>query len=365
MLSAYILNSNLWRSLFLYHAMPRRLLRTQVESYYHVTSRVVDRNRTLREAEKRHFYDWMRRLEEFCGVQVVTYCLMENHFHLLVRVPQRNVQDELTEARLRELLPLIYRRQELAAALQELNWAGEDSTGEWMAEVLARYQARRFSLSVFLKELKQRYTRWHNRRHRRTGTLWEQRFRSVLVEGSETALLTIAAYIDLNPVRAGIVADPKEYRWSGYGAAVAGNLPARKGLGTILERTSFGKNRRVTWRSTAPRYRMLLYGQGAERNANPQTGTKARLGMSRSEVERVLERGGELSVGEILRGKVRYLTKGAAIGGADFLQEVFEDNRDRFSEKRSTGGRRMLGSDWGGLQVLRQVQRGVFGEKPA
>jgi putative transposase len=44
----------------------------------------------------------------------------------------------------------------------------------------------------------------------------------VLVEGAGYALTTMAAYIDLNLVRAGIVGDPKDYRWCGYGAAVAG-----------------------------------------------------------------------------------------------------------------------------------------------
>jgi len=322
---------------------------------------VVDRNRTLREAEKRHFYEWMRRLEKFCGVQVVTYCLMENHFHLLIRVPQRDVQEALTEARLRELLPLIYRRRELKEALQELDRAGRDSTGRWMAEVLARYHARRFSLSIFLKELKQRYTRWHNRRHRRTGTLWEHRFRSVLVEGGETALLTISAYIDLNPVRAGIADDPKDYRWSGYGEAVAGRTLAREGLGTILDRTSFGKNRRVTWHSTASRYRVLLYGHGEARDADAHTGSGGRAGMTCKEVEKHLAKGGRLSVGEVLRCKVRYFSDGVAIGGGKFLQEVFEENRELFSDKRSSGGRSMRGSDWGGLQVLRGLHRKVFG----
>jgi len=341
--------------------MPRRLLRVHSDACYHVVSRVVDRNRSLGVAEKRHFREWMRRLEEFCGVEVVTYCLMENHFHLLVRVPQREAQEKLTVGRLRQLLPLIYRKRELKEALQELDMAEGNPDGEWINEVLARYAARRFSLSVFLKELKQRYTRWHNRRHRRSGTLWEHRFRSVLVQGDETAMLTIAAYIDLNPVRAGIVDDPKDYRWSGYGEAVAGVKRARLGLGRILERTSFAVNRRVTWRLTAPRYRVLLYGHGEERDADALTGKSGRRGMARTEVERVLESGGKLSVAEVLRCKVRYFTDGAAIGGADFLQEVFEENRHRFSDQRHTGGRSMRGSDWGGLQVLRGLSRQVFG----
>lgn len=306
------------------------------------------------DAEKRHFHDWMRRLEGFCGVQVVTYCLMENHFHLLVRVPCREQMPALTEARLRELLPLIYRRRQLTDALQELDRAAGDASGKWMAEILERYDLRRYSLSVFLKELKQRYTRWHNRRHSRTGTLWEERFRSVLVEGDERALLTIAAYIDLNPVRAGIVADPKDYHWCGYAEAVAGSgkCVARTGLGAILERTSFGVNRRVTWRSTAPRYRMLLYGHGERRDADAKTGAQARMGMSRAQVDAVLERGGELSVAEILLCRVSYFTRATAIGRGEFLQQVFDENRERFSRNRSSAGRPMRGADWGGLRVL-------------
>lgn len=124
--------------------------------------------------------------------------------------------------------------------------------------------------------------------------------------------------------------------------------------------TSFGINRRVTWRTTGPRYRMLLYGHGEERLADAKTGKTGRLGMTRDEVEQVLKRGGELSVADILQCRVRYLTDGAAIGSAQFLQEIFEENRRRFGEKRTTAGKRMDGSNWGGLQVLRGLQKNVF-----
>ena len=350
--------------------MPRRLLRPNAESFYHCVSRVVDRNRTMGEREKHHFHHWLRRLEAFCGVQVVTFCLMENHFHLLVRVPcQRRMKESqpLTEDRLRELLPLIYSGRELRGALQELDRAAQaiDSSPGWMAEILNRYEARRYSLSVFLKELKQRYTRWHNRRHRRVGTLWEHRFRSVLVEGDERALLTVAAYIDLNPVRAGIVDDPKDFRWCGYAQAVAGSkttgYTARLGLRAILQRSSFGRNRQVTWRATASRYRLLLFGHGEARDADTRSGSPARPGMSREAVEAELERGGELSVAEILRCRVRYLSEGLAIGAEGFLEEVFEENRDRFSPGRRAAGNSMRGADWEGLRVLRGLRRDLFG----
>ena len=78
-----------------------------------------------------------------------------------------------------------------------------------------------------------RFTKWHNFRERRDGCLWSQKFRSVLVEGG-LAARTVAAYIDLNPVRASMVDDPKDYRWSGYGDAVAGVPRAREGLRLLV-----------------------------------------------------------------------------------------------------------------------------------
>jgi putative transposase len=60
-----------------------------------------------------------------------------------------------------------------------------------------------------MKSLLQRFTKWFNRRHSRSGHLWEDRYKSVIVE-SGTAARTIAAYIDLNPVRAGMVQGPAD-----------------------------------------------------------------------------------------------------------------------------------------------------------
>ena len=83
--------------------------------------------------------------------------------------------------------------------------------------------------------------------------------------------------------------------------------------------------------------------------------------MSREEVESVLASGGELSVSEILRSRVRYLSESAAIGGAEFVERVYEENRQRFTARRSEAGRVMRGSDWGGLRVLRGLRRKLSG----
>lgn len=341
-----------------------RILRPDALSFYHAYSRVVDKQLILGEREKRFFLTWMRRLERFAGVQVVTFCLMGNHFHLLVRVPEKAEMPPLDEATLLQLLPIIYSGRALFNATQELEracCAAASGNSSWVREILQRYDARRYDLSSFVKDLKQRFTQWYNTRNSRVGTLWEDKFHSVLVEGDEQTLLTMAAYIDLNPIRASLVVDPKDYRWSGYGESVAGKIEARKGLAAIFEHTRYATNRQLSWRSVGPRYRVLLYGHGEARDVDAQTGSPARAGLSREVVESVLANGGQLSLAQALRCKVRYFCDGAVLGTSDFVDRVFEENLQHSSPQRKNGARRMKGAAWGELRVLRDLQTRVFG----
>lgn len=72
------------------------------------------------------------------------------------------------------------------------------------------------SLSLTMQGVGRAYVRYFNRAQGRTGTLWEGRYRSTPIQ-TERYLLACMAYIDLNPVRAGLVADPGQYPWSSYG----------------------------------------------------------------------------------------------------------------------------------------------------
>lgn len=73
------------------------------------------------------------------------------------------------------------------------------------------------SAAVLMKHLGQRYVQYVNRVYRRSGTLWEGRFRSCLTQ-SEDYVLACYRYIELNPVRAGLVRHPRDYRWSSFHA---------------------------------------------------------------------------------------------------------------------------------------------------
>ncbi len=72
------------------------------------------------------------------------------------------------------------------------------------------------ALAGMMQALGRKYVRYFNDRHQRTGTLWDGRYKSTVVQ-SESYLLTCMAYLDLNPVRAGMVVQAADYAWSSYG----------------------------------------------------------------------------------------------------------------------------------------------------
>jgi REP element-mobilizing transposase RayT len=299
-------------------------------------SRVVDRRFIFGDLEKEVFRGFMRRQARFAGVEILTYSCMSNHFHILLRVPRRQeIDDQELERRLRAIHP-----PKKARALIEQIAEHEQAGNATLADDLrARYHARMYDLAAFMKELKQRFSTWYNRRNRRRGTLWEERYKSVLVEGAGHPLLTMAAYIDLNAVRAGIRTEPAEYRFCGYGEAVAGNREARAGLIALCRR--FGPC--PGWTEASRHYRHVL-----RQPEHPTAKPRAR------ETD-------ELSREQALRIRVRYLTDGVVLGSRRFVDEVFEQCRSRFSPRRADGARQMKGADWGRLFVIRDLRSNVYG----
>ena len=306
-------------------------------------SRILERRFWLGEVEKRVFMDLVRRLERFSGVEVVAYCLMDNHFHLLLDVTTR--PDELGEKELIDRVEALYGKNE--AEVLKLRWAQAGERGHHAAitQEKERLMNRMYDLSIFMKELKQRFTQWFNKRNDRRGPLWEDRFKSVLVEGTPAALRTIATYIDLNPVRAGLCDDPKDYRWCGYGAAMGGDQKARKRLRML----AVWPLAPTTWGEACKRYRVCLFGQGEE--------TGERKGFDKNAVAEVLEAGGRLSPFELMRCQVRYFSDGLALGSQSFLDQLFETNRNLFGPNRTSGARSMQFGHWDGLKAMRDLRR--------
>jgi putative transposase len=230
-------------------------------------------------------------------------------------------------------------------------------------------------LGEFMKGLLQRYTQWHNRTHERTGRLWEDRFKSVIVEDG-VAARTVSAYIDLNPVRAGLVEDPAAYRWSSYGEAIGGGAKGNGGKARAGLVRAWGAHQGLAadaglWAGTVSRgYRNLLMGRAMEKS-------EQRVTQDGQVVKNVLRKGikaqgqgsggesratGEIAFGTVLRCRVRYFTDGAVIGSREFVNEAFASARERFGPRRKDGARRWRGAGApaaGVLWSLRDLRVGV------
>lgn len=130
---------------------------------YHVTSRGDRREPIFEDDEDRQsFLKVVAQATERFDAVILAYCLMDNHYHLVIHT----------------------RRGNLSRLMQQLNGV---------------------------------YTQMYNRRHSKVGHLFQGRFKGILVD-ENAYLLEVCRYVDLNPVRARVVLDPGNWRWSSYGA---------------------------------------------------------------------------------------------------------------------------------------------------
>ena len=172
--------------------MPRRARVTLPGIPLHIIQRGNNRQPCFFADEDYRFYlDWLGEYAEKAGCRIHAYVLMTNHVHLL------------------------------------LSGDEAESTGRLM------------------KALGQRYVQYVNRTYRRSGTLWEGRYRSCLTQ-QESYLLTCMRYIELNPVRAAMVAHPGEYRWSSYRANAQGEADTLISPHSAYESLGSDPNTRLT-----------------------------------------------------------------------------------------------------------------------
>ncbi|MBR3582907.1 MAG: transposase [Kiritimatiellae bacterium] len=218
--------------------MRRPRIKSPGEGFYHVVSRISGRRFLMDDGEKGILLGMVRAAAAFSGVEVYTYALMDNHFHLLLRVPQR---EEVDDAELSRRVRALYGPERSGRLFAQ--WGQWLSAGDTLRveEAKKRLCSRMYDLSQFIKTFKETYTQDYNRRTGNTGTIWEGRFKSILLEGAYAALMAVGAYIHLNPVRAGMVEEPELARFTGYGAACSGDAAARRGLLALVARALGGE----------------------------------------------------------------------------------------------------------------------------
>jgi REP element-mobilizing transposase RayT len=312
-------------------------------------TRTVNGERLFENRDKEVLRKMIWQVASFCGVEVLTYCIMSNHFHVLVRIPVLGEVSDKELLRRYQVLypkPTKYQTASVAVMVQTLAAGGEE------AEVVRlKLLARMGDVSEFMKAVKQRFSVCYNRSHGRYGTLWAERFKSVLVEGKGNPLQTMAAYIDLNPVRAGIVKDPKNYRFCGYAEAVVAHAPASKGLRAIWA-DRLGATKEPEEKALEV-HRELMFGERAND-----------LGVAAPERERLLQALEDdkvmLPKASVLRCRVRYFTDGAILGSQEYVRGFVDIWQVEKGRKNPPKANPMKGADWGGLTTIQGLRRRVF-----
>jgi len=295
--------------------MPRiaRLIVKQEEAVYHVMSRSALDGYVIGDVEKEFLLCLIKRLSKTYFAKVLGFCLMGNHFHLLVRMRPGS---EFSNAEIKRRFRLYY---------------GDDDKRELEEERIPFLRKKWGSLSEFVKEIKQGFSRYYNRRHHRKGFFWSERFKSVIVDNGET-LINCLAYIDLNPIRAGIVEKPEAYRWCSLGYHAQTHNRDRF-LSTDFGLTEFAVK---SAKERFAFYRRFVY---------------EKAGLIK-EVEDH-SKGLKLSSVDRFRYRTRYFTDSGIIGTKEFVSQVYQAFKGNFSSKHEKRPRLIQGLD--GVYSLKRL----------
>jgi len=322
--------------------MPRttRLIINDETAVYHVMSRTALDGFPLGDIEKDFMLDLLRRYSALYFVEILGFCLMGNHFHMLVRMfPEHKFTDED-----------IQKRYE--------NFYGDERVFAtcWTPSLREKLS----NLSEFIREIKVGFTRYYNKRSHRRGYFWGDRFKSVIVENGET-LINCLAYIDLNPLRAGLVERPEDYRWNSLGYHIqTGNKDDFLSLDFGLK--EFGV---LDPEERLKSYRRYVYEAGAvnrpEKGKTPEkyaplsqvnsTGQAMVIGDKILEKER--NREFELSRSDRFRYRTRYFTDSGIIGSKEFVSMNYRRFKGVFMSKREKIPRPVAGLD--GIYSLKRL----------
>ena len=194
-------------------ARTARIKRTQTGvADYHVMSRASNKQFLFEKgAVKTDLGLAIRCAAEFCGVRLLAYAIMSNHFHAVVRVTR--TETPVPEAELIRRVGVLKgakAAEKLSQHWGELHAAGFNSLLE---EEQNRLRVQMNDVSQFVKILKEVFDRCYKRDWEYTGSIWSGRFKSTLIEDGQY-LATCIKYVLYNPIRAGIVRQVKDYLWS-------------------------------------------------------------------------------------------------------------------------------------------------------
>ena len=288
-----------------------RFLRNDQSTVYHVISRTALDGLPLKDEDKDYLLYLIKHFSRIFFVDILGYCVMGNHFHLVCRVyPEEEVSREELEKRYKEYFGL----------------------GAYVSDIdLEYYKHRWTSLSEFVKDIKQNFSRYYNKKHNRKGYFWADRFKSLIVEEGRT-LVNLLAYVDLNPIRAGIVKKPEDYRWCSLGYHF--QTVNKDNLLSV----DFGMKEwdEFDLQEIVRKYREFVYETGAVSSSQwSEVGSQKeeKRGIDRKIVEKERKKNYQVSRVERFCYRSRYFSEAGIIGSKGFVQDVFDQVKHLLSSK--------------------------------
>ena len=291
------------------------------QAVYHVMSRTALDGFPFGDAEREHLVSLINRLRKVYFTEILGFCCMGNHFHLLTRMLP---EDDFTDKEIKKRYELCY---------------GKDR--DFAEGQIPFFREKWSSLSEFVKEIKLGFSRYYNRRHNRRGFFWGDRFKSVIVENGQT-LINCLAYIDLNPVRAGMVEKPEDYRWNSIGYHVQTNN--KDGFLSL----DFGlKEFNVLDADERLRlYRKFLYEKGSN---TAEKGSQ----IAEKTVEKERKRDFKISQVDRFKYRTRYFSDSGIIGTKEFVAKNYQRFKHHFQSKNDKIPKLISGLD--GVYSLKRL----------
>ena len=279
-----------------------RLLNVGESTVYHVMSRTALDGFPLGDVEKDFLLNLFKSLSKLYFVDVLGFAIMGNHFHFLVRMLPDN---QFSDDEILQRIKTYYGKKKMVTELQ-----------------VPDYRAKLSSLSELMKDLKQTFTRYYNKERKRFGFFWGQRFKSLIVEVGDT-LVNCLAYIDLNPLRAGLVERPEDYRWN-----TLGYLMQTKNKDGFLS-LNFGMHseENLTMNERIKRYRQFVY----EIGTLPSEKGKS---IDKSILEKEQNKEFQITRKDRFKYRTRYFTDSGVIGSKAFVARQYEVFEDYFNSRR-------------------------------
>ncbi len=307
----------------------------QEHSSYHIISRVSRGEFLLDDDGKEYFMNLMFKLAKAYYVDITSFAIMSNHFHILLS----NRRDEVEKATKDELFSKYKEAYGNNAEPPEGSFIKKSYEIEYDEDGgVERLRQRLGSVSRYIQELKQGFTKWYNYKNKCKGVLWADRFKGIAISKGDAELIC-SAYVDLNPVRAGIVKKPEDYRWSSIGLRVRNAGKSKKVLSTIqIEKLHIkiiedvkGEYKRIKeWKKEVVSfsvYRAFVYDSGKVKKDGASSITEQAYKESKSLIKK-------LGITDILSYKYRNITEGLAFGSYEIVANFQEKFNRKFIKPR-------------------------------